>query len=219
MSLQQSSEYFNYLYGTSWWVNLAANISKSANCCLLDRAFVCGSFAQFPWTTLCISANQPSIKTLQTSKCPALAAAIKGVTPISGSGILRSALAWQKHTSTWQWKCHTNHTNHEYMFFSALASIWISVQVFLQTLTKTITILQKKISNFISVSSYVIFRKHPEKPCPHVPWSARPPLPNSLAHTGEPNILRPTSDHRSQAPATFQNEMEGWNPSVAKEYE
>lgn len=29
-SLQQSSEYFNYLYGTSWWVNLSANISKSA---------------------------------------------------------------------------------------------------------------------------------------------------------------------------------------------
>lgn len=39
-----------------------------------------------PWCWL-------SIKYLQTSKCPALAAAISGVTPRSGSGMLRSALA------------------------------------------------------------------------------------------------------------------------------
>ena len=42
-----------------------------------------------------LMAHSPSIKYLQTSKCPALAAAMRGVTPMSGSGMFKSALAFE----------------------------------------------------------------------------------------------------------------------------
>lgn len=199
--LQQPAEYFNYLYGTSWWVNLSANISKSANCCLLDRAFVCRSFAQFPWTTpwyLSKSAKHQDLTNVQMSR-------------IGSCDQRRNSDIWFWHIEVclglvgvhinMTRKCHTN-------LFEVLYKC--------VTDPHHLQILQiKSPTCHKCVMSYVIFRKHPENPCPHVPWSARPPLPNSLAHTGEPNTLRPTSDHRSQAPATFHNEMEGWNPSVA----
>ena len=68
---------YTWLVKSPFWVSVSMNHHESPIVISMD----------LPWCW-------PSIKYLQTSKCPALAAAISGVTPRSGSGMLRSALAW-----------------------------------------------------------------------------------------------------------------------------